>query len=261
MIVFFATMVFMYDYVALPLIQMSNEAETNLNIFEIFIAMGNSSMVLLILPLVFIVLISDYPQLEKHTLFAVLRVGKTNWLIGQFIQLAFMTSSFILSVLTLSTLPLLISGNFNFQWSFATKSYIQMDFSNADTFEAMLLPENLYYHLTLMPTLLHTIALLFLYLFLIGLILVVGKLSKQKLLGILLAGILVGIGMILSSIHSELRWLFPTANATVSAHFTQFLREPIVPLFHSYIYFVIAIALLIAMAAILIQKISFADVE
>jgi hypothetical protein len=261
MIIFFAAMVFMYDYVTLPLINMSKEVEANLNIFEAFIAMGNSGLSLFILPLIFFALISDYPQLEKHTLFSVVRVGKTSWLISQFVNLFFMVSSFILSILIISTFPLLISGNFDFQWSFVTKEYIQIDFKNAETFEAMLIPENLYHHLTLVTALLHTMMFLLLYLFSIGLTLIVGKLSNLKLFGMLATGILVGFGMIFSAIGSELMWLFPTANATVSLHFTQFLREPIVPLIHSYLYFGVFIIIFMAISVILIKKTSFSDME
>ncbi len=50
MIIFAAAMIFAYNYVAVPLIGLSEELGVSLNVFESFIALGNSGMILLILP-------------------------------------------------------------------------------------------------------------------------------------------------------------------------------------------------------------------
>lgn len=74
---------------------------------EPFVAVGNSGVLLLLMPCVFLVLISDYPILNGSTLFFVHRTGRINWYTGQVIFLVMAICTFLGAVLLFS---ILVSG-------------------------------------------------------------------------------------------------------------------------------------------------------
>lgn len=261
MIIFAAAMLFAYNYVAIPLIGLSEELGVSLNVFESFIALGNSGMILLILPIVFMVLISDFPRIDKNTLFVISRTGKSNWLIGQLLQLVVMAALFMFVTVIVSALFVLSVSEFDTDWSYITKTYIAENPDKQNAFVSELLPENLYNQFPLTTVLLHTITLIFLYLIVLGLLFVIGALLGKKFLGVLLSGTMIVIGTILGAIKSELMWLFPMANSVTWLHYTKYLRKPIVPLSTSYLYFGIIIVLLIIVAFRLNRKAVYVDFE
>lgn len=76
-------LVFMRSLAVEPLLERAVKFGEKLNILEPFVAVGNSGMLVMLMPCVFLVLISDYPKMTGSTLFFIRRTGKTNWFWGQ----------------------------------------------------------------------------------------------------------------------------------------------------------------------------------
>lgn len=253
MFILAAVLFFFYSYAAVPLLELSTETNIKLNIFELFIALGNSGLILLIIPIVFMVIISDFPRLDSNTNFFILRIGKNNWLFAQFTQLFFMSLTFLVLFFIGTVILLMGKCAYDFKWSYIITAYVYSSPEKRSSFEYELLPENLYNQLTISETFLHTFLFTFLYLTLIGMIFIVSKVINKPVGGPLIAGAVIISGTILGAVKSKIMWIFPMANATIKLHYTRFLRKPIVSLSHSYLYFSILI-LMLALISVLLNK-------
>ena len=111
-------------------------------VFEPFIAVGNSGALTLFIPLVFLVLFSDYPKLGGNSLFYISRTGKTAWLCGQILFLIMAVTAFLGAILAASML--FSGGHFGTEWSEAVRKYAARFPEEAYNFDSQLLPSNLY---------------------------------------------------------------------------------------------------------------------
>lgn len=91
--------IFMRTLAVEPLIERAEKMDLSLDILEPFAAVGNSGMLVMLMPCVFMVLVSDYPKMTGNTLFFVQRTGRWNWFAGHILFLIFTVFSFLLIVL------------------------------------------------------------------------------------------------------------------------------------------------------------------
>lgn len=227
--------VFMRTLAVEPLLEHAEKMGIRINVLEPFVAVGNSSLLVLMMPLLFLVLISDYPVLEENTLFVVHRVGKHNWFGGQVLFLLGADISFLLAIFGVS---ILISGGvFGSGWSDVVTKYLSVYPLEDASFASCLLPSNLYNQLSLGSAAVQTLALLAAYQLLLSLILYVFKLLHMRTVGMLADVLLMALGMVSWSLGAGWMWAFPLANTLVWAHFTQILSAPVYPVWCSYAYF------------------------
>lgn len=252
--IFLASMFFFYDYATVPLLDVAEKTNSKLNFLEIFIAIGNSGMLLLILPVLFIILISDFPQKDGNTIFFIIRIGKYNWLISQYLQLIYMVVTYVLLLFIGTTIPVIFKNSISLEWSNVIIKYIANSSEKRNSFVYELLPENLSNQHSLVGAFAYTLAFEICFLLIIGLINIIFKIFSKSLGGTYFSSALVIVGTVLCAIGSKLMWIFPTANATLKLHYTQFLREPIVSISYSFLYFIVIIILLISLSFFLIKK-------
>lgn len=69
MIILAVLLIFIYSFAIEPLLLNAELMNEPLNILEPFIAISNSWAILLIVPLVFLTLIADYPKIDTNTVF------------------------------------------------------------------------------------------------------------------------------------------------------------------------------------------------
>ena len=67
--ILFILVIYIHTFVAKPLLQTAELMEGKLNYLEIPISLGSSGMVMLILPVVFLVLISDFPRIDSGNIY------------------------------------------------------------------------------------------------------------------------------------------------------------------------------------------------
>ena len=193
-------------------------------ILEAFVALGNSGVIVLILPALFLVLLSDFPQRGGIDFLYQMRCSKKTWIWGQ-ILFALEAVVFLVVFLIVSSC-IMMSG----------KGIWQMRFSNAVTYYSstfpertgdyilQLLPENLYQQMMFSTAVLHTILMLFLYFFLLAMILLFTALCNRKFVGVLVDGILIVLGTVSCSANATWMWLFPMANAIPWLHYEKYPR-------------------------------------
>ena len=88
-----------------------------INVYEPFVALLNSNFMILLVPAVFLAIISDYPRIDGNTLFVVQRAGKGNWFFGQILYAQMSILSYLLIVFVGMMIPVLWGGSFSAKWS------------------------------------------------------------------------------------------------------------------------------------------------
>jgi len=232
MIIMVIMLVFIVDFALKPLIEHSNQMNSPLNALEPFIAIGNSNLLMIMMPAVFLVLISDFPRTDGNTLFFITRTGKLNWLIGQIVFALLAVFTFVSIVFIVTLLPMLIIGFWDNWWSLVVTKYAMLFPENSQDFASSLITKNLYNQVAPFSTAIHIFFFTSAYLFVITLINLFFNTIKVKILGVLFAGSIIAFGGALCLVNSSLMWILPMAHTKISLHYTEYFREQIYPMWN-----------------------------
>ena len=226
-------------------------------VFEPFIAVGNSGALTLFIPLVFLVMFSDYPKLGGNSLFYISRTGKTAWLCGQILFLIMAVTAFLGAIFAASML--FSGGHFGTEWSEAVRKYAARFPEEAYNFDSQLLPSNLYNQIPMMTALWQTSVLLAENLLVYALIIYLLKMMFSSSVGLAGALIVIALGTATTSLYSPIKWAFPTANAIIWLHYEEILRAEIYPMWASFAYFAVLLAALIGGNFIALKRLKFTE--
>lgn len=251
--------IFMRTLAVEPLLERAEKMNCPLTVFEPFVAIGNSGMLVLLMPCVFLILVSDYPVINGNTLLFVQRVGKTNWFYGQLLFILSAIFSYVGSLLVVSIIT--SNGTFRIEWSETVRLYASCFPNEYNSFASELIPSNLYNQIPLMTSVLQTFFLMSAYLFILVLILYLFKLMNIKSAGVFAVYTVIGLGVATCSIKTSSMWLFPMANTIVWLHYTEIMRKPVIPINQSYIYFTIITTFLLICNFVSLKKLQFVNIE
>lgn len=190
-------------------------------------------------------------------MFYISRTGKRDWLCGQILFLIMAIVTFIGAVFASSML--FSGGHFGTEWSEAVRKYNARFPNEAGNFDSHLLPSNLYNQIPMMKALWQTSVLLAEYLLALALIIYILKILFGSSVGLAGALFAIALGTATTSLYSPIKWAFPTANTIIWLHYTEILSEPIYPIWASFLYFGILLAVLIAGNFIALKKIKFME--
>lgn len=165
--------------------------------------------------------------------------------------------SIVAFVFLCTSLPMLKNCEIGVNWSETVRFYLKRFPEEEGSFHAELLPGNLYNQVSLLPALIHSTALLTLYLLLLGLIMFLFKLLGIRMAGLCTCSVIVALGVGTCAVKTSAMWLFPMANTIVWLHFTDIMREPVKPLWQSYLYFGISILIVFAVNLVVAVKSDF----
>lgn len=226
-------------------------------IFESFIAVGNSGMLTMFIPLVYMVLLSDYPKLHGNSMFFISRTGKRNWLLGQILFLIAAIFTFLFIIFLSSVL--ISGGRFGTSWSDAVTKYNSRFPDEAFNFDSQLLPSNLYNQIPMITAVIQTFILMIAYLLSLSLIIYLFKIIFCNSSGFAAAAAVIAVGVVTTSLYSDLRWVFPMANTIVWLYYEEILKKPIYPVWCSFAYFGVLILVLIALNFLALRKLKFME--
>lgn len=240
-----------------PLAARAEKFGERLVIFEPFVALANSGMLTLFIPLVFLVLLSDYPKLHGYSMLYIYRSGKRNWLSGQLVFLVMAILTYLGILFSLSIL--LSGGQMGSNWSDAVTKYAARFPEEAYNFDSMLLPSNLYNQIPMIAAVLQTFALMFAYLFLLALIIYVVKILLGGSLGLVAGLAVVILGVVTTSLSWNIMWMFPTANSIIWLHYDAILSKQVYPIWCSFAYFAVSVLILIVLNWLALKKLGFTE--
>ncbi len=253
MIILAVFIVFLNIQVIVPLRELSVQMGGKLSVFEPFLAIGNSGLVLLILPLLFITMMADFPREGESQYFCQIRCSKRLWTAGQILYAAEASVIMVVFVFVVTVLLSLDFTEWNPDYSYGITRYVTAFPERAGDYAAQLIPENLYNQISLGKAVFHTAMLQALYFFLLALILLICALIGRKLTGLLLDGALILLGTITCATRMAYMWILPMGHTIPWLHYTEYESRMILPMSVSYIYFGILNIVLLT-AAIVVSK-------
>lgn len=261
MIIVVVMLIFAYDYVILELISAADKMENKLQIFEGFIGISNSQLLLMIIPVVFVGLMGDFPRIDGNSMFYLHRVGKVNWLLGQILFAVLSSATYLLGILGFSVVTLAGRCFTSNIWSnITTKYYIFEPNAYASTV-ANLTTGRLYNNLKPNNATVHILGLMFLFLILISMMLLVGFVCNSRMVGMVVTTGILCVGNVLAYMENNVRWFFPTGHAVMEIHFDEIYRKPIMDVRWSYIYYLVLIFILFVIAFVNIDKYDFSKIQ
>lgn len=205
---------------------------------EGFVALGNSGVIVLVIPALWMVLMSDFPQKGGIDFLYQIRCSKRVWICGQTL-FAFTASLFVVAFLFISSMIMLIgSARWTWEFSYAVTHYISVFPERSGDYILQLLPENLYQQMTLGTAAAHTICMMMLYFLFLALILLLASLCSHKNAGLLIDTALILLGTVTTAARIKLMWIFPMAHSISWVHYEKYMREEIFPMAGSYIYMI-----------------------
>ncbi|MGN0385666.1 MAG: hypothetical protein ACI4EX_07270 [Lachnospiraceae bacterium] len=253
--------VFIYSYAVIPLLERCEKMGEPLNLLEPLIAVGNSGWLTLIIPIVFLTLMSDFPKTDGSAVFFLPRTGRINWMFGQILFGLMGAATFLGAIYIICTMFLMNKAFLANGWSMVVKKYNLLFPEEAHTFAAELIPGNLYNQMTPFSAVIQTYLLLFLYLITVLLVLLFFQQRKHRAAGFLVANAVIGFGVLFTTTKASAMWAFPMANAIVWLHYTELYRDAVVPAAYSYIYFGVIITLLIMVNTLAAGRLNVDSIE
>lgn len=213
----------------------------------------------MIIPLMFVVVLSDFPSNKTSGVFKMVRTGRIPWLLGEILYALMMGLTYILSLLVCSILWMGKTGTFMSTWSDYMTVFDQM------------FPEQYMYNTNLfigagtvtqgspIRVITQSVLLMMCCLLLIALLLAMCKLLGKKIYGLFLTIVLIGIGAVGCTYFGDAKWIFPMAHTIFGQHFLEFFAKPECPLYASYIYFLALCAVILVIDIVLVKKIRIGD--
>ena len=238
LIIFVVLIVFAYDYVILDLLEAADKMGVKLQIFEGFIGISNSRLLLMIIPIVFVGLMGDFPRIDANAMFYIHRVGKSNWLLGEMLFALMASATYLAAILGFSVVSL------------AGSAYV-----------ANLTTGRLYNNLKPTSAMIHIVVVMLLFLFMISMILLAFFVCKARLFGVILACGVLCVGNVLAYIETGVRWLFPNAHAIMELHFDEIYRKPIMDMRVSYLYYILCIVVLTGIVFWFVDNYDFTKID
>lgn len=261
MIMFVALIVFVYDYVIRTIMENGEKMGEPINIIEPFIAIGNSALLLFIMPIVFLALISDFPKSDGNSMFYMIRTGKVNWFLGQTLFAIVAGISYVGAILGISCLVVMKNAFIYNEWSDVVYLYYKYFPNDYDNVILDLITDRLYNNLTPLQAFTHTALLMLLMVIMTALIQLLSFAYNRKMVGLLINICLLCMGIGTTLFEGSLKWVFPVSNAVAWMHYDRVFKKPIVPIINSYLYFIIIIVVLLVWNIIAIKKYDFSKVR
>ena len=239
MIILLVLSVFIYQFIISPLDKAVAQTGINYSVFEIFIALSNSGVILMILPLAFIFVVSDYPLKNSNSFLYIIRMDRINWICSEIIFALKATATFVLLTVLICCGLGFSNGKMSLCWSNITIQYNVLFPKLKGSFVDQLLPGNLYNQMSLIKCFLLSFALVFLYLFTFSMIYLLFELKKRKGLGLLIIAAIILTGTVLTGIDNGGKWLLPTAHSIIWIHYTEYYRDSVMNIGYSFLYYIL----------------------
>lgn len=261
MIIILVMLIFIYDYVIKEFVSAAGKMGVKLQALEGFIGTSNSRLLLMIIPIVFIGIMGDFPRVDHNAMFYIFRVGKINWFTGQVLFSVMASLTYIAVIAGFNIITVLGKCYFTNNWSdVVTKYYI---FAPDDTGGIVnnLITGRLYNNMTPVTAFFNIAGLMTLLLILISIILIMSFVLKNRTLGIGITAGIICIGNVMTYMENKIRWIFPTSHSVMEIHFDEIYRKPIFDIRFSYLYYIALIFIFIMVSIFNLDKLDFSRIQ
>lgn len=257
MIVAASMIVFIWNYAVTPLAEISREMQSPLNVVEPYIAVLNSRTLCLVMPSVYVFLISDCPRLDNSSRFLLHRVSKREWVTGQVLFFALTAFSFSVLIFLSAILPNCLHAFAANGWSTVVTKYTVYYPEKSASFAAQLVRGELYHQIAPYSAAALSFALSLLYEILLAMLLLLFHILNLRKYGIAAAVSIIGLGSAFGLFRAKCMWYFPTAHTMVELHYTKYLKAPVMEIKFSFLYFFLIIAMISVLCLIKVKRTDF----
>ncbi|MCD7825884.1 MAG: hypothetical protein LUH14_07990 [Clostridiaceae bacterium] len=246
--------IFLAEDVVAKMEKIATEQELPLGRFEPFILLFSYKIHVMLVPIVFVVMMSNFPSNEKSGYFTMSRINRTAWVFGEVIYAGLVGLSFILFLFLGTTAWVWKSSKFFTVWSpYMSELYVDFPEIYALNNQLFIKTETLAQG---EPTevMLHSVSLMFLYLLFLALLLMLFKLLSLKRIGIFFTVSITIIGATFDGYSKGIKWIFPITQSIYETHFHSYYAMAELPLYYSYIYFCVLIVGLLMINQWLVKR-------
>ena len=261
MIIILVMFIFSYDYVIKELLIAASKMDEKLQLLEGFIGISNSQLLLMIIPIVFVGLMGDFPRIDGNAVFYIHRVGKINWVIGEMIFAIMASITYLMAILVFSVISLANNSVLTNKWSDVTTRYYLFAPDDYGSIVANLTTGRLYNNMPPLEATLNILAVMFLFLVLISMLLLTFFVCKARMLGIVMTTAILCVGNVLAYMENRVRWVFPTSHAIMEIHFDELYRKPVMDMSWSFIYYIMIIFMLLVVTILSIDRCDFSKIQ
>ena len=259
-ILFPMLLIFLYQIAVEPLSEMAEQMQKPIHWLEPFIAVTNSPLLMLFIPLIFLALLGDFPRTDGNAMFFIYRVGRKSWIQGELLFVLMAISTFLICIAVGVTVPLVGQLQWKANWSETVRLYTRTFPDKAESFAADLIPEQLYNQMSPYMALFNTCFLQVLYLLILSLLLLWFWCAGHRKVGFFVTVCIVAFGAAVAFLKGALMWFFPMAHANIWLRHISVLRRVMFPLWGSYVVLIFCVCVLIALDWRKIQQYNFFDV-
>lgn len=231
----------LYDSILKEFIQMSEEMGQPIHILEPFIALCGTGFVTVVLPIVFLLIISDFPKISGNDRFYMIRTGKYNWIFGQILSTVMMIITYMGVTFGMTCVLAAPYSYVSNEWSDVVTKYYIMFPDESMSAKNELINGTLYNQTTPVDAFLATFILFSLLLLLISLVCLISFLCSVRKLGLCFCALAVALGGALTTLNLTEMWIFPVAHIMTWKHYQEIFSEPIFPISWSFWYFILLI--------------------
>lgn len=232
-------------------------AETGMTIgktepFILILSYENHAM---IIPIIFAVMLSDFPSGTKSGYFTMVRNSRISWLLGEVIYGVLTGLTFLLFLFTGSVLWLGRQGAYLKDWSPYITEFSTLYPEKYEPNNQLFIRAGTVAQGRPLTVMLHGILLMLLYLVVLSLLLALFKLLSLKKAGIFISIAVTVTGAASISYAKGGKWFFPVVHSIFETHFQDYYAKPELPLWCSYLYFACMILLLFLIDRQLVKKV------
>lgn len=251
-------LVVLYESDLSPISAACAETGLRLNVFEMFVLMCTRSVNIILIPLIFTVLICDFPNC-KADYFRMIRIGRREWLIGEIgfvIAISFVT----LCVIFVGALLPVMS------FSDATNAWSDFMTSLRDLFPEVYLHNlrvtleaSIVIHSRPVSAVIYSFVIMWLNLAVYGLLILLGAVFSKRAATLTAALALAFIGGCSTFFSSGIKWIFPITHTQLGLHFNSIFAKTSFPVWGSFAYLSALLAALILLCFLGLNKTQIGD--
>lgn len=260
LLVFGFVFMFMFVYFIKPMNELSKILGTPINILEPFAAIANNRYALPLLILGYLVLIADFPCLNDFATFSLFRTGRMTWLLGQIIFLVMSGFTYIIFILTSSMISVSNNAYILNVWSLVQKKLSignETSISLQSLYPFAKLDNSVLVQARPYEAVFHGIVLILLFEITVGCVQMIFALNMKKIISVFINLSACATGLVLMVIDIKIKWLFPISNTVFGWHYDELYNKTNMPIYASYIYFIVILTILTAILASITKRCSF----
>lgn len=248
--------IFINENITKKMLQICGEVGYSINLAEPLALIFSKSVYTVIIPIVYIALMTDFPRTDG-SIFYVYRMSRKSWVFGELMFAAASSLTYVLSLIMGTLIYCAGKCQLNNEWSeYTTMLYLEYpDIYSKST--SLAVESSVYMQGKPVEVILHSTVLVFLYTMILSLIIMLFKQFSLHEAGLIVGTALTLFGLATDSGASLAMWAFPITHTVFGWHYDRFFREQHFTLTGSYIYLGGLLCILIAANLIVLKKVRF----